>query len=636
MSESTSKKNIRAQISEVDFPYCVQLRRGMYISDRNQAVTEIVDNSVDEHFAGRCNTIAVTAINQVFTVQDNGSGIPCEPMPNNPDKTQVESAFTKLHAGGKFGLEDGYSKKTAGMNGVGGSCVQALSEWMEVESVYDGKRKMTKFAKGFISEHTHIIETDCDLEETGTKVTFQLCEDYWKEADPINYTALVKRMKQIAYLNPGLTMYIYIEDETKEYKKEATFFYPEGLKSYLEELTSKKTVLSDILFTSSTSNDIDMQIALTYTDSYSNDIITFCNNMHTVDNGDHLTGFTMGLTDAIKNYMEMYKYNFEVKADDIKEGLVATVAVRVADPIFEGQAKTKLKMNSVKQAVKQTTKEMISDYLDKNPKIAKDIINKIKLASEARIAAQKARDTKRKNKANGLGKAEKLADCSSKNPEMCEIFFVEGESAGGSAKQGRDRKTQAILPIFGKIGNVEKSRLDKVLNSEKLAEISKALRVKIGEECNPEDCKYHKIILMGDADVDGEHICCLHLTFLYRYMKPLIEAGYVYIACPPLYKVTYKNGKKETIYYAYNDQDLERLINEYGESENIQRFKGLGEMNADQLWQTTMNPETRTLVQATIEDAEMAEQMISLCMSEDSSARREWIMEYAEYAEVDY
>lgn len=634
MSKEIETSNVaRAQISEVDFPYCVQMRRGMYISNKNQAVTEIVDNSVDEHFAGRCDTIAVTAINQVFCIQDNGGGIPCEPSKKHPEKTQVELAFTKLHAGAKFGFEDGYGKKTSGMHGVGGSCVQALSKWMEVESVYDGERKLTKFEKGFVTEHTHVIEENVDLEETGTKVTFELCEDFWQEADPINYNALIKRLKQIAYLNPGLTIYVYIEDG--EYKKEATFLYPEGLKTYLEELTAKKTNLSDIIFTSSSANDIDMQISLVYTDAYSNDIITFCNNMHTIDNGDHLNGFNAGLNDAINEYMKLYKYDFEIKAEDVKEGLVAAVAVRVADPIFEGQAKTKLKMTSVRKAVKEATKEMIADYLDKNPKIAKEIISKIKLASEARIAAQKARDIKRKNKAVGLGKAENLADCSSKDPKECEIFFVEGDSAGGSAKQGRDRKTQAILPIFGKIGNVEKLRIDKVLASDKLSEISKALRVKVGEECVVEDCKYHKIILMSDADVDGEHIVCLHLTYIYRYMRPLIEAGYVYLACPPLYKLTYKSGKKETILYAYNDADLEKLTQENGQPNNIQRFKGLGEMNPDQLWETTMNPETRKLVQVTIEDAEAAEEMVSLCMSEDSKSRREWIMEYAEYAEID-
>ena len=333
--------------------------------------------------------------------------------------------------------------------------------------------------------------------------------------------------------------------------------------------------------------------------------------------------------------MTQYNIKFDIKNDDIKEGLVGVVSVRVADPIFEGQAKTKLKMISVRTAVKNATKETIVDYLDKNPAIAKTIIEKIEQASKARLAAQRARENQRKGKSITDGSSTKLADCASKKPEECEIFLVEGDSAGGSAKQARDRHTQAILPIFGKISNVERKRLEEVLKNVKLQEIAKATKVQFGPDCNPEDSRYHKFIIMSDADVDGDHIACLWITFFYRYLRPLIEAGFIYLACPPLYKVTYREGRNDRIIYAYTDEDLEQIKAEQGEPYNIQRFKGLGEMNPEQLWETTMNPETRRLIQITTEDAELAEEIISLCMSDDSGARREWITENSQYAELD-
>lgn len=623
----------QAQISEIPFPECVKMRRGMYISDINQAVTEIVDNAVDESYAGYCDTIATVVMGDRFIVQDNGRGIPCTPMKNNPDKTQVEAAFTTLHAGGKFGLKDGYSKKTSGMHGVGGSCVQALSSEMKVLVVYDGNKYETNFKDGYLSEHTRIVENGLDVNEHGTTVEFTLNPDLWKESEPLNKKGLIKRLKEIAYLNPGLTMYNIID--TDDYKEENTFYFPEGLKQYLEELTYTKNKVSDIVNLSKEIGDVEVQLALVYTESYSSDILTFCNNMRTVDNGSHLEGFNKGLSDAIKDYMAQYKIDFEMKQEDIREGLYGIVAIRVSDPNFEGQAKTKLKMSSVRNAVKDCTYEIIFDYLDKNPKVAKSIIEKIKLASEARIKAQQARENMRKNKDSSKGRAEKLADCTWRIPEKTEIYLVEGDSAGGSAKQGRDRKFQAILPVFGKISNVEKLRLEQVLDSDKLAEFSKAAKVKFGEECKVEDCRYHKIIIMSDADVDGAHISCLWMTLFYRYLRPLIEAGFLYMACPPLYKVTYKEGSKEVIYYAYDDVELNSMIKEKGQPKNIQRFKGLGEMNPDQLWETTMNPETRKLIQVTIEDAEAAEEIVSLCMSKDCSARKEWITENAQFADID-
>lgn len=623
----------QAQIEDKEFPECVRVRKGMYISNLNQMITEIIDNSVDEHFAGYCDTIAVVVQNGIVTVQDNGRGIPCGPSKKDPNITQVEQAFTTLHAGGKFGAEDGYAKKTSGMNGVGGSCVQALSEWMSIQVVYGGNKYRTNFAKGYITDKTYIEEKVDNIYEHGTTVTFKYDEEVWKDADPINIKSLKRRVKQIAYLNPGLTMYMYVDHEG--HKFEETYLYPEGLKTYVEELTAKRNRLSEVISVNNTFEEIDVQLAMCYTDAYNEELYTFCNNMATIDNGDHLTGFTMGLSESIKDYMTQYNISFDIKPEDIKEGLVGIVSVRVADPNFEGQAKTKLKMTSVRNAVKNATKNAVTDYLDKNPTVAKTIIAKIEQASKARLAAQRARENQRKQKSVTDGNAAKLADCSWKDPAKTEIYLVEGDSAGGSAKQARDRLFQAILPVFGKITNVEKQRLEQVLKNEKLLEVSKAIKVKFADECKPEDCRYHKIIIMADADVDGEHIACLWITFFYRYLRPLIEAGYLYIACPPLYKVTYKNGKKEEAIYAYDNADLERIKAERGEPINIQRYKGLGEMNPQQLWDTTMNPETRRLIQITTEEAEMAEQIIQLCMSDDSAARKEWIMENSQYAELD-
>ena len=619
---------VQAQIEEKEFPESVRLRRGMYISNINQMVTEIVDNSVDEHFAGYCNMIAVAVQNGVVTVEDNGRGIPVIPSAKNPEVSQVESAFTTLHAGGKFGSENGYSKKTSGMNGVGGSCVQALSEWMIVQVITGGYKYQIDFAKGFCTEKVRAIE-ETDPELHGTTVTFKYDEEIWADADPLNINALKRRLKQIAYLNPGLTMYMYVDHEGQQF--EETFLYEEGLKSYVEELTSKRKRLTDVVGIQTSKDDIDINLGLAYTDSYSDELYSFCNNMATVDNGDHLTGFTMGLSSAIKTYMEQYKISFEYKSDDVKEGLVAVIAVRVGDPNFEGQAKSKLKMPSVRRAVQQISEEAVLDYLDKNPDIAKTILAKIEGAAKARIAAQKARETARKTKSVSEGNAAKLADCSSKNPAECECWIVEGDSAGGSAKQGRDRRTQAILPIFGKINNVEKSRLANVISNVKLGEIVKAGKFGIGEDFDLSKSRYHKYIISADADVDGYHITCLWITYFYRYLRPIIEAGYLYIACPPLFKIT--KGKK--VYYAYSDAERDNIVAELGGADNIQRYKGLGEMNPEQLWETTMNPENRRLIQVTLEDVEACEAAITLCMSDDCTARKEWIMENALYADVD-
>lgn len=619
----------QAQIVDLPFPDSVRLRKGMYISNLNQMVTEIIDNSVDEHFAGHCDMIAVVYQNGEYIIQDNGRGISSTKMPGK-NITQVESAFTKLHSGGKFGTDGGYGKKTSGMNGVGGSVVQALSERMNVEVIYGGNKYRTDFSKGHITKNTHIIENNIDITEHGTTVTFKPDDQIWLDADPINLNALKKRVRQIAYLNPGLTMYYYVSNEGTEV--EETYMYAEGLKTYVEELTSKRKRLTDVIGMATTLNEVDIQIGMTYTDSYSDELYTFCNNMNTVDNGDHLTGFTNGLTSAIKSYMEHYKLTFDCKTEDIKEGLVAVVAVRVADPNFEGQAKSKLKMPSVRTAVKSVTEQAVLDYLDKNPEIAKSILDKIEQASKARIAAAKARELSRKSKnLSSEGNPNKLAECSSKKPEECELWIVEGDSAGGSAKQGRDRRIQAILAVFGKINNVEKSRLAEVLKNPKLNELVKAGKFGIADEFDASKSRYHKYILASDADVDGFHITCLWITYIYRYLRPLLENGWLYVSCPPLFKIT----KGKIVRYAYSDIERDEIVAELNGVDNIQRYKGLGEMNPEQLWDTTMNPETRRLIQVTLEDAEACESAISVCMSEDTSARKEWIMENSMYANIE-
>ena len=621
----------QAQIDSLPFPECVRKRKGMYISNINQMVTEIVDNSVDEHFAGYCNNIAVVIQEDTIIVQDDGRGIPITPSKKDPSKTQVELAFTELHAGGKFGLKDsgGYAAKTAGMNGVGGSAVQALSSFMKIEINCNNKKYQIDFEKGYVKNKCKEIGVS-KPEERGTTVYFTPDKDIWKDSEPLDVKKLRKRLKQIAYLNPGLNIYFLSEKDSIE----ESFYYKEGLKDYINELTYTKKKLIEPIYLSKTINDIDIHLSLVYTENYNEEFYTFCNNMATVDKGDHLTGFLEGLKDSIIEYSNLYNISLIAKPEDFREGLNAIIAVRVADPNFEGQAKTKLKMLSVKQAVKTISKEAILEFFDKNPSLVKTLFYKFNQAAKAREAARKARESARNNKnMTEGGKSLKLADCSSKNRNERELFIVEGDSAGGSAKQGRDRTTQAILPVFGKIANVEKTREEEVFKNMKIAEINKATKVKIGNECNADDCKYTKIIIMSDADIDGYHIACLYLTYFYRYQRPLIEQGYIYLACPPLYKVVLKD--KSTVYLA---DDLEKKQFEAINGEkiiNISRFKGLGEMNGDQLWETTMNPEKRTLIQITIDDAEEAEAYISLCMGEEVGPRRDWIFENAKLAEED-
>lgn len=625
----------QAQIDYLEFPESVRTRRGMYIVDKAHTVFEIVDNSVDEHAAGHCDAIAVAIVGKTITVEDNGRGIPVTPHKDKKFKglTQAEVAFTTLHAGGKFGKEGGYTTNTGGMNGVGASCVNALSDHMTLSIKTGGSRYEVEFEKGIITKNCTKVEDN--VEGTGTTVTYTFDEEIWGD-ETLDLNKVKKRMRQLAYLNPGLLIYVYfdtVDANGNEVKSEDQFYFPEGLKTYVEQLTKSKQLISEIAMINETvesTNPIDVQIAYAYTDSYSTDIYTFVNNVATENGGDHLTGFKMGVAKAIERYSlenKIVKTASDIASEDTQEGIVAIVSIKLKDPLFEGQGKSKIKMSNVRTAVRTVTENHLYDLLEQDMDQAKRIVNKTLMAAKARIAAKKARESARSKKEilESTGLPGKLADCQSKKAEECEIYLVEGDSAAGTAKQGRDRRTQAILPVFGKVLNVEKARVSDVLKNVKLTEILKALGCGISDTFDITKCRYHKIIIMADADSDGAHITTLHITFFYRFLRPLIEAGYLYVAVPPLFKVT--KGKEVT--YLYSREELEAFDTE---GASIQRYKGLGEMNADQIWDTTMNPEVRKLIQITIEDAEEADDALSLCMGDNVEARKEFISENAYYA----
>lgn len=623
----------QAQISVLRYPDSVRLRKEMYLMDKNHALFEIVDNAVDEYSAGYATAIAVAIIGNKVVVEDNGRGIPVTPHPD-PEfagLSQAEVAFTTLHAGGKFGDEKGYQTATGGLHGVGAACVNAVSSEMQLIIYTDGKKYQVDFEKGIIKTPLRVVG-EADPDKTGTEVHFILDDEVWED-EQYDYKKIQKRLKQLAYLNPGLFIYFYldvVDKNGKEIKLEEKYCFEDGLESYMNKLLKSKNSVSGIIHFSGQEDDILMDSAFSYTDGYNQEIYTFCNNISTEAGGDHLTGFKIGVANAVMKYMEEndLKNKTYIEPDDCREGIVGIVSVKVKDPKFEGQGKTKIKMNSVRTAVRRLVETEFYDYLCRNQEEAKKIIDKVLLAAKAREAAKRAREAV-KNKQEILessGLPGKLADCSSKNPEECEIFLVEGDSAGGSAKQARDRRTQAILPVFGKILNVEKTRQDQVLKNQKLQDVLKALGCGIGDKFDISRLRYHKIIIMTDADTDGHHIQCLYLTFFYRYLRELIEKGYVYIAMPPLYRVT----KGKIVQYAYDDEELSKLDTEKAV---ITRYKGLGEMNPDQLWETTMNPETRKLVQITIEDAETADEYFSMLMGDNVGSRKEFIIENADYVD---
>ena len=635
-------EKMQDNIQILRYPDSVRMRHGMYLNSRNHCGDEIVENSIDQFVAGNATTIvfAVTLNEdgkQVFTVEDNGAGIPVTMSkdPEHEGETDVEVVMTTLHAGGKFNQAEGKAK-TGGLNGVGASCVNAVSETFDVTVKTGGRVYETNFEKGIITQHTHEVG-ECDPAETGTSVSYVLDDEIWGE-DVFDFHKLDTRLRQLAYLNPGLTMYLYLDTmdaEGKPLKKEEEYCFPEGVKAYVDELTKNKTVLMvPELVTKTVENEkvggIDVSVALTYTASNSDNIKSFVNSINTEYGGDHETGLRMGISKAIERYALENKVIKDAKAivsEDTREGLVAILNCSVADPNYEGQGKNKIRMPEVRAAVKNVVENWLYDYLSKDTATAKKIMEKVLLAAKARVAATKARNAVRSASAISTGAVKGLADCSCKDPDQAEIFLVEGDSAGGSAKQGRDRRTQAILPVFGKVGNAEKSSLDKIIKSVKTQSIVSALGCGIGKTFDISKLRYKKIVLMSDADVDGSHIQCLHMTFFYNYLRPIVEAGYLYVACPPLYKVYKKSkGQDVDVHYLYTEAEKDAFDTE---GYLVQRYKGLGEMKPEQLWETTMNPDNRRLIQITLDDVEAAEEALKVCMGDDVKSRKEFIMSAA-------
>jgi DNA gyrase subunit B len=625
----------------------VRKRPSMYIGDTNEKglhhlVYEVVDNSIDEALVGYCSNIDVIIhTDNSVSVRDDGRGIPTE-LHTKENKSALEVVMTVLHAGGKFD-KDSY-KVSGGLHGVGVSCVNALSSYLRAEVRREGKVWIQEYNIGKPLEDVKVVgETNI----TGTTITFKPDENIFQTI-VYKYEILAARLRELAFLNAGIQLTITDErtvEEDGQFKWER-FYSTEGLKEFVNYLDDTRVKLTpDIIHIITEKNDIPVEIAMQYNTTFSENIHSYVNNINTIEGGTHLTGFRRGLTRTLKNYAEqsgmLSKLKFDISGDDFREGLTGVISVKVAEPQFEGQTKTKLGNSEVSLAVDQAVSEALTHYLEENPRSAKIIVNKVVLAAQARHAARKAREmVQRKNALSGGGLPGKLSDCSEKDPSLTEVFLVEGDSAGGTAKQGRDRKFQAILPLRGKILNVEKAMLHKILENEEIKNIFTALGVTIGTEedskaLNMEKLRYHKIIIMTDADVDGSHIATLIMTFFFRYMQDLIKAGYLYIAAPPLYLL--KKGKREI--YAWSEQQRRQIIEEWadGVETNIhtQRYKGLGEMNAEQLWSTTMNPENRTLQQVTIENAAEADHIFSMLMGDDVPPRRKFIEDHATYANID-
>lgn len=627
----------------------VRKRPAMYIGDVNEKglhhlVYEVVDNSIDEALAGYCKNIDVF-INEdnSVTVIDDGRGIPTG-INTKEGKSALEIVMTVLHAGGKFD-KDSY-KVSGGLHGVGVSCVNALSILCNVQVHRDGQIWEQEYSKGKpLYEVRQIGTTD----RTGTTVTFKPDSSIFLVTD-YKFEILAARLRELAFLNAGLQLNITdkrvkINDANYEYKHEE-FFSKEGLKEFVEYLDgTRERLIDETIHITSEKAGVPVEIALHYNTSFTENIHSYVNNINTIEGGTHLTGFRRGLTRTLKAYAEssgmLTKMKFEISGDDFREGLTAVVSVKVAEPQFEGQTKTKLGNSEISLPVDQAVSEMLANYLEENPRSARAIVNKVILAAQARHAARKARElVQRKNVLSGAGLPGKLADCSEKDASLCELFLVEGDSAGGTAKQGRNRHFQAILPLRGKILNVEKAMAHRVFDNEEIRNIYTALGITIGTDddskaLNLDKLRYHKVVIMTDADVDGSHIATLIMTFFFRFMNELIQRGHVYIATPPLYLV--KKGKREE--YCWTEQQRLRLIEEWGEGKesgiHVQRYKGLGEMNAEQLWTTTMNPDMRTLRQVTIENAAEADHIFSMLMGDEVPPRRQFIEDHAVYANID-
>lgn len=625
----------------------VRKRPAMYIGDISEKglhhlVYEVVDNSIDEAMAGYCTEIYVRiGKDNSILVSDNGRGIPVG-MHEKEHKSALEVVMTVLHAGGKF--DKGSYKVSGGLHGVGVSCVNALSKKLVATVCREGKMYRQEYAYGKPMTKVEVIG---DSDKTGTTVEFWPDDTIFTVTE-YKYDILETRIRDLAYLNKGIKL--VLEDERaknengENLRKE--FYSENGLSEFVEYLDEGREKLTgSVIHTSTVKNGVPVEIALQYNNEYTENLHSFVNNINTIEGGTHLTGFRRGLTRTLKNYAEtsgmLAKAKVEISGDDFREGLTAVISVKVAEPQFEGQTKTKLGNSDIIGVVDQAVSEMLSIYLEENPNEAKAIVDKVVLAAQARIAARKAREqVQRKNVMTGAGLPGKLADCSDRDPEKCELFLVEGDSAGGTAKQGRDKNFQAILPLRGKILNVEKAMPHRVLDSEEIKNIYSALGVTIGtaedsKALNLEKLRYHKIIIMADADVDGRHIATLIMTFFFRYMRPIIEKGYLYIAMPPLYLVKKGNVGK----YAWTEEERIALVNEMGKGSEsglkVQRYKGLGEMNDDQLWETTMDPNGRTVKQVSIENASEADRIFSMLMGDEVGPRREFIEAHATYANID-
>jgi DNA gyrase subunit B len=645
MSEENQNKNYSADsIQALEGMEHVRMRPSMYIGDvgvrgLHHLVYEVVDNSIDEALGGYCDEITVT-INEdnSITTQDNGRGIPVD-IHKKEGVSALEVVMTKIGAGGKFD-KDSY-KVSGGLHGVGVSCVNALSEKLTATVYREGKIWEQEYERG---KAVAPVKSIGDSDQTGTLVTFKPDTQIFQQTIEYNYDTLSLRMRELSYLNKGIKITLIDKRNTTDdgLPISETFHSEEGLKEFIRFLDeTREPIINSVISMEGEKNGIPVEVAMVYNTSFSENIHSYVNNINTHEGGTHLSGFRRGLTTTLKKYADQSglvdKLKFEISGDDFREGLTAIISVKVAEPQFEGQTKTKLGNRDVTAAVSQAVSEMLENYLEENPNDAKTIVQKVILAAQARHAARKAREmVQRKTVMSGGGLPGKLSDCSEQDPALCEVFLVEGDSAGGTAKQGRDRNFQAILPLRGKILNVEKAMQHKVFENEEIRNIYTALGVTIGTEedskaLNLEKLRYHKIVIMCDADVDGSHISTLILTFFFRYMRELIESGHIYIATPPLYLV--KKGQKKE--YAWNDDQRDQLLQDFGSGANVQRYKGLGEMNAEQLWDTTMNPAERTLRKVTIDNGGEADRIFSMLMGDDVPPRREFIEKNAIYANID-
>ncbi|WP_188595404.1 DNA topoisomerase (ATP-hydrolyzing) subunit B [Staphylococcus muscae] len=628
-----------SQIQVLEGLEAVRKRPGMYIGSTaerglHHLVWEIVDNSIDEALAGYADTIEVVIEKDDWIkVTDNGRGIPVD-IQEKMGRPAVEVILTVLHAGGKFG--GGGYKVSGGLHGVGSSVVNALSETLEVYVHRDGRIHHQSYKRGVPEFDLKQID---DTDKTGTVIRFKADPDIFQETTVYNYETLQKRIRELAFLNKGIQ--ITLRDERDdEALREDNYYYEGGIKSYVELINEKKEPIHpEPIYVHEQRDDVEVEIALQYNSGYATNLLTYANNIHTYEGGTHEDGFKRALTRVLNSYGLQSKIIKEDKerlsGEDTREGLTAVISIKHGDPQFEGQTKTKLGNSEVRQIVDRTFSELFERFLLENPQVGRTIVEKGIMASRARIAAKKAREVTRRKTALDISSLPgKLADCSSKDPSESEIFLVEGDSAGGSTKSGRDSRIQAILPLRGKILNVEKARLDKILNNNEIRQMVTAFGTGIGGEFDISKARYHKIVIMTDADVDGAHIRTLLLTFFYRFMRPLIEAGYVYIAQPPLYKLT--QGKQK--YYVFNDRELDKLKEQLNPTPkwSIARYKGLGEMNADQLWETTMNPENRAMLQVTLDDAIEADQTFEMLMGDVVENRRQFIEDNAVYANLDF